>query len=184
MGFCLGGVAVALLMVDYGTSGQGSALLGKALETARAEHALIDRTRKGDRISTAGHQGVRERKISTVEVVGLEQAAVIYRDRDGRVLFHTDPVGNATVVVRGVMLPELTVRESNRTAVQPVIVNTPQPVTTEPPRINMPEPAARNKPKLPDGCEPMVSPLSGSGVTGIPGRCVAVIEGPRRLASR
>lgn len=38
----------------------------------------------------------------------------------------------------------------------------------------LPKPTESNlKPKLPDGCEPMVSPLTGQAIAKLPGRCVA-----------
>jgi hypothetical protein len=35
------------------------------------------------------------------------------------------------------------------------------------------QPQSNLKPKLPDGCEPMVSPLTGQAIARLPGRCVA-----------
>jgi hypothetical protein len=46
---------------------------------------------------------------------------------------------------------------------QPVIQKAPLPKPTE----------SKLKPKLPDGCEPMISPLTGHAIAKLPGRCVA-----------
>ena len=48
-------------------------------------------------------------------------------------------------------------------AQQPVIQKAPLPKPTE----------SKLKPKLPDGCEPMISPLTGHAIAKLPGRCVA-----------
>ena len=45
----------------------------------------------------------------------------------------------------------------------PVIQKAPLPKPTE----------SKLKPRLPDGCEPMVSPLTGHAIAKLPGRCVA-----------
>jgi hypothetical protein len=49
-------------------------------------------------------------------------------------------------------------------AQQPVIQKAPQ---------SKPMENSKLKPKLPDGCEPMVSPLTGHAIAKLPGRCVA-----------
>jgi hypothetical protein len=126
----------------------------------------INRNGKGDRVSLKAST-LQAPRIVTVEVVGLEQAAVIYRDREGRVLFASDPVSNTTVMVRGVSLPTVTVRATSGAAVRPVVVE--QPAA---PAAKEPQPMV-HEPKLPDGCEPAASPLSPSGKSVIKARCVS-----------
>src|SRR5207253_3380149 len=81
----------------------------------------------------------------------------LYRDRDGRVLFQTDPVTNVTVISKGFVLPELTVRETKRS----------KPVPIEAPR----EQPAKAKP-IPIGCDPAVSPVAQPQLSHLLGRCL------------
>ncbi|HEX2216910.1 MAG TPA: hypothetical protein VHG27_09525 [Xanthobacteraceae bacterium] len=178
--FCLcGGVAALMLgdvaaskMIDVTTLG---ARMFEPAGLAQRPEVVIDRRRKGDR-QAHGASASREHKIATVEVVGLEQAAIVYRDRDGRMLFRTDPVENTTVVVRGVTLPAVTVRETVRTPPRPLILQPPAPADS-------PQPQQQKTPKLPDGCEPAASPLSPSGTSMARARCLAELTGAIRIAS-
>src|SRR5215469_12101870 len=63
-----------------------------------------------------------DRKVVTVEVVGVQDAAIVYRDRDGRVLFQTDPLANVTVISKGFVLPQVTVREMPRSTPAPILI--------------------------------------------------------------
>ena len=83
---------------------------------------VVNRTGKGDRLVAARHKAEPLEKITTVEVVGVRDVAIIYRNRSGEVVFFTDPVNNVTAVAKGVELPEVTIREKLRPAVQRVPV--------------------------------------------------------------
>jgi hypothetical protein len=111
-------------------------------------------------------------RIASVEVVGLNDAAIVYRDREGRVLFRTDPLNNVTIVTKGLQLPEVTVRHSTSSVVRPVPV---EDVRNEPPR----EPKRPNNParKLPRGCESAFSPVAAPSLAHHVGRCTAGIQG-------
>jgi hypothetical protein len=94
-----------------------------------------------------------------VEVVGVEDAAIIYRDRKGNVLFKTDPISNVTVVTKGVVLPEVTVRELADSAVQMMPVEGIRPVLS---------PTAPG-----DGCESAVTAhTAGDALARVPSRCI------------
>jgi hypothetical protein len=127
---------------------------------ADASSASVNRTAKAARL--AGPAGYRtdEDAVATVEVVGVRDAAIIYRDRDGRVLFQTDPVTNVTVISKGFVLPELTVRESRRS--KPVPIEAPS------------QPAAQ--PVIPIGCDPAVSPIAQPQLSHLTGRCLAQVK--------
>ncbi|HUI95940.1 MAG TPA: hypothetical protein VLX44_09330, partial [Xanthobacteraceae bacterium] len=56
----------------------------------------VNRAAKGDRLVPPRLLGA-DRTVATVEVVGIHDAAIVYRDRGGRVLFETDPLSNVTV---------------------------------------------------------------------------------------
>ena len=118
--YVVGGLA-AILLMDLGPSTirqAGSLVASAAATVAQSSNAA----RKGDR---AGRPAVQAGapEIATVEVVGLRQPAIVYRDRDGRELYRTDPVNNVTIVIKDLLLPEVTVRErgaSNAPVVVPV----------------------------------------------------------------
>jgi hypothetical protein len=119
----------------------------------------VDRTMKADRFATSPISGPA-RTVSTVEVIGIRDAAIVYRDRDGRILFQTDPVSNVTVVTKGLVLPQLTVRETTR--------STPTPI--EAPHAPR-EP--QTGPAIPIGCEPLASPIAAPRLLHLAGRCLS-----------
>jgi len=187
--FCLAGGAAALVMMDHVGASNGASTFGPALLSSGVRSVAVNRTHKSDRATpVVRHQAGTEHKIATVEVVGLQEAAIVYRDGDGRVLFRTDPVGNATVVVRGLSLPAVTVRDSSATTAQPMVIEAPQTIQapqTAPAKRQLPakQKPAKQEPKIPDGCELAFSPLSELATSGPPARCVAELPKRSRLAS-
>jgi hypothetical protein len=123
----------------------------------------MNRALKGDRMSLSGLRRSDENIVTTVEVVGIRDASVIYRDRDGRILFQTDPPSNVTIVAKGVVMPELTMRETMRST---------------PARIEVP--AGLRAPRIPVGCDPVVSAIAEPGLSrhlaGVTGHCVSQRE--------
>src|SRR3979490_2598227 len=111
-------------------------------------HWPMDLALKGGRLAPPGLRRSDENIVTTVEVIGLRDASVIYRDRDGRVLFQTDPLSNVTIVAKGVVMPELTVRETMRST---------------PARLEVP--AALQAPPIPVGCDPVVSAIAEPGLS-------------------
>lgn len=122
-----------------------------------AASTTVNRAAKAARLAAPRSYRTDEDTVVTVEVIGVRDAAIIYRDRDGRVLFQTDPVTNVTVISKGFVLPELTVRESRRS--KPVPIEAPS------------QPAAQ--PVLPIGCDPAVSPIAQPQLSHLTGRCLA-----------
>jgi hypothetical protein len=57
-------------------------------------------------------------EIKTVEVIGVRDASIVYRDRSGNILFQTDPLANVTIVTKNVDLPEVTIRETETTEIE------------------------------------------------------------------
>ena len=114
-------------------------------------------------------------QIKTVEVVGVRDAAIVYRDRDGNVLFRTDPVANVTVVTKNVDLPEVTIRETAVTEVERVDVDK-QDKTANPLE------AAPTSPP-PHGCESAFARPSPEALTNKTSRCVTSISTPTKFAA-
>src|SRR6266536_2580161 len=124
--YVAGGLA-AVLMVDHlAMPSIGSAVTDWLGGPGIAVNA-VDRAHKSDRLMPARAAARQGPAITAVEVVGLRNTAVVYRDREGRVLFRTDPVSNATLVAKDVVLPEITIRDSGRSTVNPLPKNSVSP---------------------------------------------------------
>jgi hypothetical protein len=180
---CAAGLAV-LLALSYATpSGMGLKFFGQSIAESVTTSA-VDRVHKGDRmpVVAVARERDRDRVISAVEVVGLRDAAVIYRDRDDHVLFRTDPLANATVVARGVVLPQVTIRDVSRapaaaTASSAVEIKLISPSAAPAVKID------REK-KIPEGCDSAFSPLAESArANNFTTRCLAAITPPTRFAA-
>lgn len=126
------------------------------------------RSTKGDRLTPASAQRALpdsdiKRVVTSIEVVGVADAAIVYRDRDGNILYRTDPVRNVTVVAKGVKLPDVTVRQEAQSETVHVPVSVPE---TDKPA------------KMPIGCEPPASPIASPQLSRLTGRCLALLDEP------
>jgi hypothetical protein len=121
-----------------------------------ADHERVVRVMKGDRMATP-QATVGGARVATVEVVGVQDAAIVYRDRDGRVLFQTDPLSNVTVISKGFVLPQLTVRETPQSRPTPLMV---------PHNLDA-------APAIPVGCDPVASPIAEPALARVTGRCLS-----------
>jgi len=166
--YIVGGLAAVLVVDHLAIPSIGSAVsdwLGAPGITAN----VVDRARKADRLLPVRATAGQRPAITAVEVVGLRDTAIVYRDREGRVLFRTDPLSNATLVAKDVVLPEITIRETGRSTVDPVPIEVP---------IRAPE-----RSKLPPGCDPAFSPLTLPSLSRMPSRCIAENDLPARFAA-
>ncbi len=123
----------------------------------RASHESVNRAAKGDRLALPPSHAQTARTVATVEVIGVHDAAIIYRDRDGNMLFRTDPVSNVTVISKGFVVPQLTLRDTPQTKPAPLVA---------PHDLDV-------APKLPVGCEPPASPIVQPALARLPGRCLS-----------
>jgi hypothetical protein len=123
-----------------------------------AGHETVNRATKSDRLMLPPNQSQAKRTVATVEVVGVHDTAIIYRDRDGNVLFQTDPVSNVTVITKGFVVPQLTLRDTPQ--------SNPSPIIETPHNLDA-------APKLPIGCEPPASPIAEPALARLPGRCLS-----------
>ena len=130
-----------------------------------AADSTVNRSTKGDQLA-APRPAEKQHTITAVEVIGVGNATIIYRDRAGNELFRTDPVSNVTVIAKDVVLPEVTIRE--RPQIEP------SPMTLE-------EPHGANIEEL-EGCDPVASPLAGASLANRLGRCLAATESGTRMA--
>jgi hypothetical protein len=116
----------------------------------------VNRTNKTDALPVPATPQARA-EIKSVEVVGVRDAAIVYRDRNGNVLFRTDPVANVTVVAKNVDLPEVTIRDTATTKVERMSVERNAPLPPTPPQ----------------GCESSFARPSPEALTRISSRCLA-----------
>ena len=127
----------------------------------------VNRVAKRDR-AVAARPLPASAQIATVEVIGLDNAAIVYRDRGGRELFRTDPISNVTVVTNGLKLPEVTIRKYDGSVVRPVPVD----AVNEPAGDTKP----RKRPKVPLGCESSFSSVAAPSLAHHLGRCMAKLD--------
>ncbi|RDI58595.1 hypothetical protein [Microvirga subterranea] len=107
--------------------------------------------------------------VTVVELVGMSQATVILRDRDGRVLYKSDPQAGTTTFSKNTDLPVVTLKEEERgPAVQqhPTVrrEGNETPATTPQKRRN------------PVGCVGDVSPLARASADRSPSLCLALLD--------
>lgn len=164
-----GAVAAGALLTAALVSAGFSPFENERAISAPTQSAQINRNNKSDAMPKAANTEA-PRRITSVEVVGVEDAAIIYRDRDGNILFKTDPVSNVTVVTKGVVLPEVTIRELAHSAVQVVPLEGIRPILS---------PTAPG-----DGCESSVTAhTAGEALARVPSRCITGLENSFRFAS-
>lgn len=164
--YMLGGLAAVASwsMVAPPDSGSGIPAISSAFQFAHQHSdAAINRAAKGDRLAPP-RAGV-QKTVTSIEVVGVHDAAIIYRDREGNVLYRTDPVSNVTVIAKGVKLPDITVRRDLGSSTRPMPVEVPD--------------KTGDKSVMPIGCEPAVSPIASPRLSHLTGRCIS--EGERTV---
>lgn len=171
--YMLGGLAAVASwsMVAPGDSGSGPSPISAAFHSPASSAAAgspVNRTAKGDRLAPV--RPGEKQTVATIEVVGVNDAAIIYRDRHGNMLYRTDPLNNVTVIAKGVKLPEVTVRQNAGSSTTPVPIEVPG---------NKPS----GKTKLPVGCESAVSPIVSPQLSHLMGRCISQIPQPFMVAS-
>lgn len=164
-----GAIAAGALLTTALVSAGFSPSATSNAASAPTQSAQINRTNKGDALPAVANTQAPKR-ITTVEVIGVEDAAIIYRDRDGRILFRTDPVSNVTVVTKGVVLPEVTIRELVDSAVQVLPLEGIRPTLS---------------PTVPgDGCEASVTAHTApADLARVPSRCITALPNSYNFAA-
>ncbi|GIK97735.1 MAG: hypothetical protein BroJett029_19440 [Alphaproteobacteria bacterium] len=165
-------MALAACAVAVGLSlPKDPALQWPSVDLARAGQepaisASINRDRKGDRLPRAA-AAKEAKRIAVIEIVGVHDVTIIYRDAGGREIFRTGPVGNATITARDIVLPAVTVRDSATAHAAPLTVDVPK----------------RKEADLPIGCESPFSPYADPTAPHRPGRCLSgIADGPHYAA--
>lgn len=171
-----GGMAAAVIAVCLGL-----VLGGAELPTAsgdRATSASVNREAKADMLPVNPSAAPKANRISVIEVIGVSDAAVVYRDRGGQLLFKTDPLSNMTVIAKNTVLPEVTVRESDTSEVMPVPVEPKQ----NPAAVReVPKNTAERK--IPEGCESSFSTFIVPSQKNKAGRCLSSLDDTRKFSA-
>jgi hypothetical protein len=159
-----GALAAGALLTTALVSAHINPSATQGASTAPTQSMQINRNNKTDALPAAANISAPKR-ITAVEVVGVEDAAIVYRDRDGNLLFKTDPVSNVTIVTKGVVLPEVTIRELADSNVQVLPIEGIRPTLS---------PTAPG-----DGCESSVTAYTaGEELARTPSRCIT--QAPRK----
>jgi hypothetical protein len=121
---------------------------------------------KGDRVAGPVRIG-NPTSVSIVEVVGVTDAAVILRDRDGQVLYKSDPRTGVTTFARNTELPVLTLKEGLQSRPSQHLAIR---------REGNEAPQQKQKTRNPVGCMGDVSPLAKASVNRMPSLCLASLD--------
>jgi hypothetical protein len=151
------------LLAEMGANPSASAINSDVLMPING----ADRSGKGDRLLPPRSE-INRTRIVDVEIVGLHDAAIVYRDRKGRVLFHNDPLTSTTIAAKNVDLPEVTIRDRGDVMVR----RTPPGATPTTERST-----------LRVGCDPAFGPLVDPSLRVITGRCLTENRSAPRFAA-
>jgi len=154
----LAALGIVLVLDHYNLLvGAGPHMFGSTVRTeAITSMDSVERSHKGQRLRPSEPENQRTTVVA-VEIVGLHETAIVYRDREGRTLYRSDPLTNTTIVAKNVDLPQVTVRDRRDVAVRPAPVEVPR----------NSEPA-----NLPVGCESIVGVGTDPSLRGLAGRCM------------
>jgi hypothetical protein len=160
--------ALAVTSLEFslaGTSSGTGAPGSQAFSSVNSLHAPATVSRKGDLLKS--HPAAEQTgTVSTIELVGLRDATVVLvRDAGGQVLYRSDPMNGVTVVSKGVVLPHVTIRETDQDS----------------PR-NEPAEAVQPPVALPEGCDPAVSSITAVSASKFGVRCLTAREQDVKVA--
>jgi hypothetical protein len=152
----LAGMVLVLALDHFDLLNMGPNLSNQLINPHVVSATVGTGSNKGDRLAAprveTGHA-----KIVHVEIIGVRDVAIVYRNREGKTLFRNDSLTGTTIVAKNVDLPEVTIGDRNDTFVRP------KPIT--------PPPTAERS-KLRIGCDPAFGPLVEPSLQGVTGRCL------------
>jgi hypothetical protein len=123
---------------------------------------------KADR-AAAPLPGSARTSVAVVELVGVAQATVILRDRDGELLYRSDPDAGTTTLAKNTDLPVVTLKAETQS---PVVQH---PVTRRE-GSEMPAQDQKKKRRNPVGCVGDLSSLVHSSAERSPSLCLALLD--------
>jgi hypothetical protein len=165
------GATAAALGVSACITILAESMATSSLARAEAEKQVVSQTvnsaLKGNRMPIRHSHGWSGHSIASVEVIGIRDVAIVYRDRKGQVLYRSDPLANVTIVAKGFTMPEVTVRDSRHTPTRPHPTDGPAPSNAA----------------MPVGCESAFSAIADKALARIPARCLSSMPVKRQFAA-
>ncbi len=177
-----GGVAAAVIAVCLGLVVGGADFSARSTQASLSQSS-VNREAKGDMLPVTQPVSHERNRISVIEVIGVSDAAVVYRSRDGQLLFKTDPVSNVTVVAKNTVLPEITVRETGQNEIMPVPVEMPKSNPAAVRELPNTGTAPALGKQIPEGCESAFSTFLVPSQAKKAGRCLSSLDGSSKLSS-
>jgi hypothetical protein len=116
---------------------------------------------RGDRLSDPIN--VQRVPVASIEIWGAEETRVILRDREGEVVYMSDPVAGTTIAVRGAEIPRIVFRPATGTANSR---SSDKPAAEE----------GKDRRPVPVGCEGSVSPLASPEAKRTLNLCLASLD--------
>lgn len=152
----LGFASIAAFAGAYLDPARGGSFSRAESFDARWNLAAMSSGVKQDRVRPVATPAAQP-NIAAIEMVGLDSPLIIYRDREGRLLFRNDPFSRTTTIAKGVVVPDFNIRRN--TPKTPALVPTREGQSSEPE-------------KLPVACESAFSPVAAPKLAHIVGRCL------------
>lgn len=175
-----GGMAAVVIAVCLGLV-LGGAELPASLGEKSPSQTSVNRGAKADALAANKASIQAPNRISVIEVIGVSDAAVVYRDRSGQLLFKTDPLSNVTVISKNTVLPEVTVRETEANEVLPVPV---EQFKNQGAIRELPNPVTPSRSgKIPEGCESAFSTFLVPSQANKAGRCLSSLDDIRKFSA-
>jgi hypothetical protein len=162
----IGLVGLSLFLANFAPDAVDASIAALQPRAASPDFAA-DQSLKADRVPVQ-RKGSRSTAVSSVELAGVGQVAVIFRDRVGQIVYRSDPLISTTVVSKNADIPNLNIQEI------------PQSPTATQWRLGPDhKEGLETSPKrsLPAGCEGVVSPLVKHEVRRVPGLCLVSTGG-------
>jgi len=158
------GALMSAFVAGYWTGNEPS-----SVHAATFAHRWLGSSTQGkqDRLAVRHVALQKSDRVQTIEATGTDYATVVYRDRNGSVVFLNDPAARATVAMKGVVFPSVPAGDTAK-----------QTAPTAP---------AAQKPQPPqhmmEGCEPALSPLASREAAALGGRCLASLGTATKFAA-
>ena len=162
----IGLAGLALFLANFAPDAVSASIAALQPRPASADVGSVERSLKADR-APIRRPGSRPTAVSSVELVGADQAAIVLRDRLGQILYRSDPLTNTTEVAKNADIPSVNLKDLPQGPVPTRWMLGPdhtQSLETRPKR------------SVPVGCEGIVSPLVKHELRRVPGLCLVLAE--------
>ena len=163
----IGLVGLSLFLANFAPDAVSASIAALQPRAASPDIVAADQSLKADR-APVQRKGSRSTAVSSIELAGIGQVTVVFRDRVGQIVYRSDPLTSTTVVSKNADIPNVNIGEI------------PQSPTATQWRLGPDhKEGLETSPKrsLPAGCEGVVSPLVKHEVRRVPGLCLVSTDG-------